>query len=143
MGRRDSLEQKPFWLLLITFEVIDDANVADVDQIDIEADDLSNKDDTTADPDEDGDTKYISIFSIANDYTSDDENTLAEKDDYLLAVHTRRTATNQRDAAEDFLLHEKQWSVSCKTSSLTRWTATNGTLTNIEDQTFFYLMSKT
>ena len=41
---------------------------------------------------------------IANDYTSEDENTLAEEEDNLLEVCTRRTATDQIDAAEDFLL---------------------------------------
>ena len=34
-------------------EVIDDANVADVNEIDIEADDISNSEDTIDDPDED------------------------------------------------------------------------------------------
>ena len=82
-------------------EVLDDANVADVDQVDIEEDNLINSDDTVADPDEDDDA---TIFSIANDYTSEDENTLAEEVDDLLAVSTRRTATDQSDAAEDFLL---------------------------------------
>ena len=60
----------------IRVEVIDDANVADVDQIDIEADDLSNSENTIAEPDEDDDA---GIFSIANEYISEDENTLAEK----------------------------------------------------------------
>ena len=76
-------------------------DVADVDQVDIEEDNLINSDDTTADTDEDDDA---GIFSIANDYTSEDENTLAEKEDDLLAVRTRRTATNQSESAEDFLL---------------------------------------
>ena len=76
-------------------------NVADVDQIDIEADDLSNSDDTIADPDEDDDA---GIFSIANDHTSEDENTLAENDGDLLAVRIKRTATNQSESAEDLLL---------------------------------------
>ena len=84
-------------------EVIDDANVGDVDQIDIEADDLSNSDDTIADPDEDDDDD-AGIFSIANDYTSENENTLAEKEDDLLAVCTRHPATNQSESAEDFVL---------------------------------------
>ena len=44
------------------------------------------------------------VYSIANDYTSEDENTLAEIEDDLLAVRTRCTATNQTDSAEDFLL---------------------------------------
>ena len=73
-------------------EVIDVANIAEVDQIDIEADDLSNSDDTIADPDEDDDA---GIFSIANDYNSEEENTLDEEEDDLLAVRTRRTETNQ------------------------------------------------
>ena len=51
-------------------------NVADVDQVDIEEDNLSNSSDTIADPDEDDDA---GIFIISNDYTSEDENTLAEK----------------------------------------------------------------
>ena len=57
-------------------KVIDDANVADVDQVDIEEDNLINSDNTISNPDEDD----------------------------LLAVRTRRTATNQSDAAEDLLL---------------------------------------
>ena len=61
----------------------------DVDQIDIEADDLSNSDDTYADPDEENDA---GIFSIANDYTSEMK-TPSLKDD-LLAVRTRRNGTN-------------------------------------------------
>ena len=77
--------------MLISIEVIDDANVADVDQVDIEEDNLSNSDDTIVELDEVDDA---GIFSIANDYTSEDENTLAEKDDDLLAVHTRCTTTN-------------------------------------------------
>ena len=52
-------------------KVLDDANVADVDQIDIEADNLSNSDDTIVELDEVDDA---GIFSIANDYTSEDEN---------------------------------------------------------------------
>ena len=46
-------------------------------------------------------------FSIANDYTSEYENTLGEEEDDLLAVRTRRTATNQIDAAEYFLLAQE------------------------------------
>ena len=74
-------------------DIIDDANVADVDQIDIEAGDLSVSNDTIAAPDEVDDA---GVFSIANDNTNEDENTLAEKKEDLLAVRTRRTATNQR-----------------------------------------------
>ena len=90
-GVRGSLEQNRSGSCSSRGEVIDDANVAYVDQIDIEAGDLSNSDDTIAGLDEDDDA---GIFSISNDYTSEDENTLAEKDDDLLAVHTRCTTTN-------------------------------------------------
>ena len=41
----------------------------------IKSGDLSNSDDTIADLDEDDDA---GIFSIANDYTSEDENTLQD-----------------------------------------------------------------
>ena len=92
-GVRCSLEQNRSGSCSSRGEVIDDANVAYVDQIDIEAGDLSNNDDTIADLDEDDDS---GTFSISNDYTSEDENTLAEKKEDLLAVRTRRTATNQR-----------------------------------------------
>ena len=47
--------------------MIDDANVANVDQVDIEEDNLINSDDTFADLDEEDD---VGIFSITNEYTS-------------------------------------------------------------------------
>ena len=110
--------------------VIDDANVAYVDQDDIEEDNLINTDDTIADSDEDDDA---GIFSIANDYTSENKNTLPENEDDLLLVCTKHPATNQSESAEFFYCwHEKQWSVSCKTSSLMRWTGRNGTLKSME-----------
>ena len=71
--------------------MIDDANVANVDQVDIEEDNLINSDDTFADLDEEDD---VGIFSITNEYTSQDENTLAKEENDLSAVRTRCTATN-------------------------------------------------
>ena len=65
--------------------------------IDIEEDNLSNSNDTIADPDEDDDAV---AFSIDNYYTKEYENTLAEKEDDLLAMRTRHTATNQSESAE-------------------------------------------
>ena len=113
-------------------------DVADVDQVDIEEDNLINSDDTTADTDEDDDA---GIFSIANDYTSEDENTLAKKYDDLLVLHTRLTLQQTKLMRQKISCwHEKQWSASCKTPSLTRWTGRNGMLANMEEQTFFYLM---
>ena len=71
--------------------MIDDANVANVDQVDIEEDNLINSGDTFADLDEEDD---VGIFSITNEYTSQDENTLAKEENDLSAVRTRCTATN-------------------------------------------------
>ena len=82
-------------------EVLNDASVADVDLIDIEVDNLSNSDDTIADPDEDDDT---GIFTIANDYTREGDYTLAEEENDILAVRTRRTATTKIETAKEFLL---------------------------------------
>ena len=48
------------------------------------------------------------VFTIANDYTGEDESTLAEEEGDLLAVGLVRTATNQSDAAEDFLLAREE-----------------------------------
>ena len=84
-------------------EVLDDANGTDVDHIDIEADGRSNSDDTIAELDEDDDA---GIFSIVNDYTSEDEDTFAEEDD-LLVVRTGRTVSNPRESAETFLLERE------------------------------------
>ena len=50
-------------------ELFDDANVADVDQVDIKEENPINSDDIIFDPDDDDDA---GIFSIANDYTSED-----------------------------------------------------------------------
>ena len=50
-------------------KVIDDANDADVDLIDIEEDNLSNSDNPIADPDEDNDA---GIFWIVNVHTNED-----------------------------------------------------------------------
>ena len=41
---------------------------------------------------------------------------------------------------KDFCWLEK-WSVSCRTPSLTRWTGRNGTLTRMEEQMFFRLLT--
>ena len=49
---------------------------ADVDQVDIDEDDhLNNSDDTTIKSDDDDDA---GIISIANDYSSEDDDTLAD-----------------------------------------------------------------
>ena len=71
--------------------------------IDIEADGHSDSDDTIAYLDEDDDA---GIFSIANEYTSEDECTFAEEDD-LLAVRTGRTVSNKRESAETSLLERE------------------------------------
>uniref|UniRef100_A0AAV1VPP6 Uncharacterized protein n=1 Tax=Peronospora matthiolae TaxID=2874970 RepID=A0AAV1VPP6_9STRA len=59
---------------------------ADVDGIDIDDDD-----------DDDA-----GIFSIANDCYFEDDDALTGEDDVLSAVHTKRTAVDKDDSAEDF-----------------------------------------
>uniref|UniRef100_A0AAV1TG82 Tf2-1-like SH3-like domain-containing protein n=1 Tax=Peronospora matthiolae TaxID=2874970 RepID=A0AAV1TG82_9STRA len=61
---------------------------ADVDGIDIDDDD-----------DDDA-----GIFSIANDRQSEDDDTLTGEDNVLSEVHTKRTAVDKDESAEEFLL---------------------------------------
>ena len=72
------LDQKPFWLLLITVDTNVVTYNADVDQkVDIEDEDhLNNSDDAIIESDGNDDA---SIFSIANDYYNEDDDTLADK----------------------------------------------------------------
>ena len=89
-----------------------DANVvtydADVDQVDIEEDGyLNNSDDAIIESDDEDDS---GIFSIANDYSSEDDDTLADEqkeERTLTAVRTRRTEQNNDSPAEGFLLAQK------------------------------------
>ena len=61
---------------------------ADVDAIDID----------------DSDDDDAGIFSIANDYHSEDEYALTDEEKNLSAVRTKRTAVNKDESAEEFLL---------------------------------------
>uniref|UniRef100_A0AAV1UHH4 Tf2-1-like SH3-like domain-containing protein n=1 Tax=Peronospora matthiolae TaxID=2874970 RepID=A0AAV1UHH4_9STRA len=54
-----------------------------------------------ADDDDDDDA---GIFSIANDSQSEYDDTLTGDDNVLLAVHTKRTAVDKDESAEEFLL---------------------------------------
>ena len=58
-------------------DTMDDANEADVDKLYIEEDNLSTSDGTIVEFDDAG------IFSIANDYTSEDEDILAKDESDL------------------------------------------------------------
>ena len=86
-----------------------DANVvtydADVDQVDIDEEDhLNNSGNAITDSDDDDDA---GIFSIANDYPSEDDTILADEqkeESTLSAVRTRRTEQNNTESAEGFLL---------------------------------------
>ena len=120
-----------------------DANVvtydADVDQVDIEEDDhLNNSDDAIIESDDDDDA---GIFSIANDCSSEDDDTLADEQKeeelflQLALCELNKTMSRQQN---DFCWLEKQWSVSCRTPSLTRWTGRKGTLKRMEEQMFFH-----
>uniref|UniRef100_A0AAV1THJ8 Uncharacterized protein n=1 Tax=Peronospora matthiolae TaxID=2874970 RepID=A0AAV1THJ8_9STRA len=53
---------------------------------------------------DDDDDDDAGIFSIANDRQSEDEDTLNGEDDVLSAVHTKRTAVDKDESAEEFLL---------------------------------------
>ena len=83
------------------------------------------------------------IYSIANDYTSEDENTLAEKEDDLLAVCTRHPATNQSESAEDFLLAREAVVHFVQESIANAVDRQKRNADKDEEQTFFYLMLKT
>uniref|UniRef100_A0AAV1VKZ8 Chromo domain-containing protein n=1 Tax=Peronospora matthiolae TaxID=2874970 RepID=A0AAV1VKZ8_9STRA len=61
---------------------------ADVDAIDIDDDDHDD----------------ANIFSIANDRQSEDDDTLTGEDNVLSAVHTKRTAVDKDELAEEYLL---------------------------------------
>uniref|UniRef100_A0AAV1TTA0 Chromo domain-containing protein n=1 Tax=Peronospora matthiolae TaxID=2874970 RepID=A0AAV1TTA0_9STRA len=61
---------------------------ADVDALDIDDDDYDD----------------ASIFSIANDCHSENDDTLTGEDDVLSAMHTKRTAVDKDESAEEFLL---------------------------------------
>ena len=86
-----------------------DANVvtydADVDHVDIEEyDHLNNSDDAIIESDDDDDA---GIFSIANDYSSEEDDVLADEqkeERTLSAVRTKRTDRNNAVSAERFLL---------------------------------------
>ena len=95
------LEQKPFWLLLVTCQGTKRRERCQRRSDRHRRDSFRNSDDAIADSDEDDDA---GIFNIANDYTSEDEKTLAKIENDLLAVLTRRTATNKDESAEIFLL---------------------------------------
>uniref|UniRef100_A0AAV1TIZ6 Tf2-1-like SH3-like domain-containing protein n=1 Tax=Peronospora matthiolae TaxID=2874970 RepID=A0AAV1TIZ6_9STRA len=53
------------------------------------------------DDDDDGD---VGIFSIANDFQSENDDTLTGKNNALLALPTKRTAVDKDESAEEFLL---------------------------------------
>uniref|UniRef100_A0AAV1UUP0 Integrase catalytic domain-containing protein n=1 Tax=Peronospora matthiolae TaxID=2874970 RepID=A0AAV1UUP0_9STRA len=61
---------------------------ADIDAVDID----------------DGDDDDASMFSIANDCQSEDDYTLTGEDNVLSAVHTKRTAVDKDESAEESLL---------------------------------------
>ena len=73
----------------------------DVDNVDIDAIDLTSSDDAaaTSDNDEDAD-----IFSIVNDYASEEVDTLVKEEKNLLAVRTKRTDRHNNESAERFVL---------------------------------------
>uniref|UniRef100_A0AAV1UT62 Uncharacterized protein n=1 Tax=Peronospora matthiolae TaxID=2874970 RepID=A0AAV1UT62_9STRA len=64
-----------------------------VDGIDVDGIDVDDDDDDDA-----------GIFSIASDRQSEDVDTLTGEDNFLSALHTKRTAVDKDESAEEFLL---------------------------------------
>uniref|UniRef100_A0AAV1UVQ5 Tf2-1-like SH3-like domain-containing protein n=1 Tax=Peronospora matthiolae TaxID=2874970 RepID=A0AAV1UVQ5_9STRA len=60
--------------------------------------------DATVDAIDIDDDDDAGIFSIANDLQSEDGDTLTDEDNILSAVHTKRTAVDKDESAEEFLL---------------------------------------
>uniref|UniRef100_A0AAV1T2S7 Uncharacterized protein n=1 Tax=Peronospora matthiolae TaxID=2874970 RepID=A0AAV1T2S7_9STRA len=60
-------------------------------------------DDDAIDIDDDDDDD-AGIFSIANGCQSEEDDTLTGEDNVLSAVHTKRTAVDKDESAEEFLL---------------------------------------
>uniref|UniRef100_A0AAV1V5M0 Uncharacterized protein n=1 Tax=Peronospora matthiolae TaxID=2874970 RepID=A0AAV1V5M0_9STRA len=56
------------------------------------------------DIDDDDDDEDASIFSIANDCHSVDDDALTGEDNVFSAVHTKRTAVDKDVSSEEFLL---------------------------------------
>uniref|UniRef100_A0AAV1U5C6 Uncharacterized protein n=1 Tax=Peronospora matthiolae TaxID=2874970 RepID=A0AAV1U5C6_9STRA len=56
---------------------------------------------------DDDDDEDAGILSIANDYHSEDDDTLTGEDNVLSSVHTKLTDVDKNESAEKFLLtHE-------------------------------------
>uniref|UniRef100_A0AAV1V9R8 Uncharacterized protein n=1 Tax=Peronospora matthiolae TaxID=2874970 RepID=A0AAV1V9R8_9STRA len=53
---------------------------------------------------DDDDDDDAGIFSIANDRQSEDDDALNDEENALSAVHTKRTAVDKDESAEEFLL---------------------------------------
>uniref|UniRef100_A0AAV1U068 Uncharacterized protein n=1 Tax=Peronospora matthiolae TaxID=2874970 RepID=A0AAV1U068_9STRA len=53
---------------------------------------------------DDDDIDDAGIFSIANDYQSEEDDALTGEDSVISAVHTKRTAVDKDESAEQFLL---------------------------------------
>uniref|UniRef100_A0AAV1TPY2 Uncharacterized protein n=1 Tax=Peronospora matthiolae TaxID=2874970 RepID=A0AAV1TPY2_9STRA len=56
---------------------------------------------------DDDDDDDAGMFSIANDFQSEDDDTLTGEDNVLSAVHTKRTALDKNEKAEEFLLNRE------------------------------------
>ena len=118
-------------------DAINDANDVNFHVIDIEEGNFSNSEETTSDSDNDDNA---GLLSNSNDDTSEHEDSLAEEENDLLAVHTRRTETNKGESAEGIMLARESVVCSCRNPLLTRWNSKNGTLIRMEDQMIFFLI---
>uniref|UniRef100_A0AAV1T8M2 Uncharacterized protein n=1 Tax=Peronospora matthiolae TaxID=2874970 RepID=A0AAV1T8M2_9STRA len=101
--------------------------VADVDEID-------------TDDDDDDDA---GMFSIASDCQSKDDGTLTGEDNVLSAVHTKRTAVDKDESAEEFLLTREAVVRFVQVQNADALDRQKRTQTNMEEQMLFHIMQET
>uniref|UniRef100_A0AAV1VL12 Integrase catalytic domain-containing protein n=1 Tax=Peronospora matthiolae TaxID=2874970 RepID=A0AAV1VL12_9STRA len=99
--------------------------------------DTMDADGIEIDEDDDDDA---GIFRIASDHQSEDDDTLTGEDNVLSVVHTKRTAVDKDESAEEFLLTREavvRFVQDCIADALGRQKKKRQT--KMEEQTFFHL----
>uniref|UniRef100_A0AAV1UVL4 Chromo domain-containing protein n=1 Tax=Peronospora matthiolae TaxID=2874970 RepID=A0AAV1UVL4_9STRA len=91
--------------LLPSFLDCDSSLDADVDHINIDDDDDDDAGIFSIDDDDDDDD--AGTFIIDNNCHTEDDDALTGEDNFLSAVHTKRTAVNKDESAEEFLLNRE------------------------------------
>uniref|UniRef100_A0AAV1VHE2 Uncharacterized protein n=1 Tax=Peronospora matthiolae TaxID=2874970 RepID=A0AAV1VHE2_9STRA len=92
---------------------------------------------------DDDDEDDVGVFIIAGDCCSEDDDTLTGEDKVLSAVHTKRTAVDKDESAEEFLLTREAVVRFVQDFIADALDRRKRTQTNIEEQRFFRLMKET